>query len=41
MKDFLNLPLHNINLHCELVSGGAVVALSDGVTLLLGNDLAF
>lgn len=38
---FLNPPLHNINLHCELVSGGALVALSDGVTLLLGNDLAF
>lgn len=42
---FLNLPLHRINLDCELVSGVVVVALSpqlpiDGVTLLLGNDLA-
>lgn len=41
----MNLPLHKISLECELVSGEVVVTLSpqlpiDGVTLLLGNDLA-
>lgn len=44
-KRFLNLPLHKLNLECEVVSGKVVVALSsqlpiDGITMLLGNDLA-
>lgn len=42
---FLSMPLHNINLQSDLVSGDVVVALCsqipiDGVSFIVGNDLA-
>ena len=44
-EGFLTLPLHNLNLESELVSGEVVVALCsqipiDGVSFIFGNDLA-
>ncbi len=43
---FLSMSLHNIHLQYDLVSGNIVVALCshipiDGVSFILGNDLAF
>ena len=43
--DYTEVPLHRINLDCELVSGPVVVAVRpklpiEGVSLILGNDLA-
>ncbi|XP_073721213.1 uncharacterized protein [Misgurnus anguillicaudatus] len=43
--DYLSMPLHNIHLQSDLITGDVVVALCsqipiDGVSFILGNDLA-
>jgi hypothetical protein len=44
-SDYSSVPLHNIQLHSDLVSGGVSIGIIDtlpfdGIQLLLGNDLA-
>ena len=43
--DFTEVPLHRVNLNCELITGPVVVGVRpklpiEGVSLILGNDLA-